>query len=84
MVRQMIIDTSRKINFGIYKGIKKTGYGQRMYGTYKGNNIDIYYDKQDKTKLFYVSDQLRNWIKSKLVYFDKGNKKVVTSENGRL
>lgn len=84
MVRKMIIDTSRKVNFGIYKWSKPTSYGERTHGVYKGYNIDIYKDKQDKTKLYYVSDQIKNWIKSKLEYFDKGIKKVVYSENGRL
>lgn len=77
----MIIDTSRKVNFGIYKGIKKTNYGQCVCGTYKGKNIDIYTDKNDKTKLFYVSDEFKNWIKSKLIYFDNGVKKVIRSES---
>ena len=81
----MIIDTNRKVNFGIYKWTKCTGYGQITHGEYRANNIDVYYDKRDKTKLIYVSDMLRNWIKSKLTYFDKkGNKRVTTSENGRL
>ena len=80
----MIIDTSRNVNFGIYRGIKRTGYGQCTHGEYKGYNIDIYYDKRDKTKLIYVSNQLKNWVKSKLEYYQKGIKKVVYSENGRL
>ena len=73
-----------QVNFGIYKGIKRTGYGQCTHGEYKGYNIDIYYDKKDKTKLVYVSDKIKNWVKSKLEYFDKGKKKTVISENGRL
>jgi hypothetical protein len=85
MVGKMIIDTNRKVNFGIFKWSKSTNYGYRTHGEYRTNNIDIYYDKQDKTKLYYVSDILKNWLKSKLTYFDKkGNKRVTTSENGRL
>lgn len=81
----MIVETNRKVNFGIYKWSKTTGYGQRTHGEYRANNIDVYYDSNDKTKLIYVSDMLRNWIKSKLTYFDnRGNKRVTTSENGRL
>lgn len=81
---EMDIKPINQVNFGIYKGIKRTGYGQCTHGEYKGYNIDIYYDKKDKTKLVYVSDQLKNWVKSKLEYFDKGKKKTVISENGRL
>ena len=71
---------STAVNFGIYKGIKKTNYGQCMWGEYRGNNIEIYEDKKDKTKLYYISDKLRNWIKSKLEYFDQGKKRTVRSE----
>ena len=76
----MIIDTNRQVNFGIYKGSKVTSYGHWDYGVYKGKNIEIYTDTRDKAKLYYVSDQFRNWIKSKLEYFDKGIKKVIRSE----
>lgn len=71
------------VSFGIYKGTKHTKYGQCDYGVYKKQNIEIYFDKQDKTKLYYVCDLVRNWIKSKLIYFDNGIKKVVRSENER-
>lgn len=82
MVREMIIETNRKVNFGIYKWTKCTGYGQRTHGEYKANNIDVYYDSKEKTKLIYVSDMLRNWIKSKLTYFDRGKKREITSIKG--
>ena len=79
----MIIETNRKINFGIYKWTKYTEYGHHDHGVYRNNNIDIYHDKKDNMKLIYISDILRNWIKSKLTYFDnKGNKRVTTSERG--
>ena len=68
----MEITPISNISFGIYKGSKVTGYGKCDYGVYKGNNIEIYHDTKDNTKLIYISDQLRNWIKSKLEYFDKG------------
>ena len=80
----MEITPINNTNFGIYKGTKITGYGQCDYGVFRGNNIEIYHDKRDKTKLVYVSDQLRNWVKSKLEYFDKGKKKTVISTNWRL
>lgn len=66
--------------FGIYLRTKKTFYGHCDIGKYKGNNIEIYYDYKDKTKLYYVSDAVRNWIKSKLIYFHNGIKKIMRSE----
>lgn len=77
----MIVETSRKINFGIYRGTKLSPFGKCDYGLYKDKNIEIYFDNQDKTKLFYVSDKFRNWIKSKLIYFENGIKKVLKGEN---
>lgn len=67
-------------SFGIYKGTRKTKYGQWTWGVFKGKNIEIYQDFKDKTKLYYVSDKLRNWLKSKLIYFENGIKKVIRSE----
>ena len=69
--------------FGIYLKTKKTAYGHCDIGLYKGKNIEIYHDYKDKTKLYYVSDAVRNWIKSKLIYFERGIKKIVRSENSR-
>ena len=66
-------------SFGIYKETRKTDYGQWDKGIFRGQNIEIYQDFKDKTKLYYVSDKFRNWIKSKLVYFDKGIKKIIRS-----
>ena len=79
----MYILPTNNISFGIYKGSKVTGYGNCDFGVYRNKNIEIYRDYKDKTKLIYVSDQLRNWIKSKLEYFDKNKKRVIVSENGR-
>ena len=76
----MNIQPISKINFGIYKGTKITRYGQCDYGVFKEKNIEIYFDKQDKTKLYYVSDLFRNWIKSKLIYFENNIKKIIRSE----
>ena len=59
-------------SFGIYRGTRKTNYGQWDWGVSKDKNIEIYQDFNDKTKLFYVSDKCQNWIKSKLVYFENG------------
>lgn len=76
----MKIQPITPINFGIYKGTKTTRYGQCDYGVFKEKNIEIYFDKQDKTKLYYVSDLFRNWIKSKLIYFENNIKKIIRSE----
>jgi hypothetical protein len=68
------------ITFGIYLKTRKTGYGQCDYGVYKNHNIEIYTAKENNKlihKLFYVSDAVRNFIKSKLIYFENGIKKVV-------
>ncbi len=71
------------ITFGIYLKTKKTNYGQCDYGIFKNNNIEIYTAKENGKlihKLFYVSDAVRNFIKSKLVYFENGLKKIVRCE----
>lgn len=74
----------KPIQFGIYKGTKVTGYGKCVYGKYKNNNIEIYTDTKDNAKLYYVSDNLRRWIKSKLIYFHNGIKKIVRSNSNGL
>lgn len=64
------------VTFGIYKGSKTTHYGHKDYGVYKEHNIEVYHDTKDNMKLQYVSDKFRNFIKSKLIYFDNGIKKI--------
>lgn len=71
---------TNQITFGIYKGHKPTGYGEFTWGKYRGYNIEIYDAKKDKMKLQYVSDQIRRWIKSKLIYFQDGVRKITRSE----
>lgn len=66
--------------FGIYLRTRKTPYGHCDIGRFRGANIEIYHDYQEKTKLYYVSDSLRNWLKSKLIYFEKGIQKILRSE----
>ena len=68
------------VSFGILKGYKKTPYGEFTWGKYRGYNIEIYDAKKDKMKLQYVSDHLRRWVKSKLIYFQDGIKKITRSE----
>ena len=46
-----------------------------------GYLVTLHDDKKDNAKLYYISDKFRNWIKSKLVYFINGVKRITTSEN---
>ena len=71
----------QNISFGIYLKTRKTSYGHCDIGKFKERNIEIYHDYETKSKLFYVSDVVRNWIKSKLIYFENNIKKIVKSEN---
>ena len=76
--------TVNPVTFGIYKGTRVTHYGQCDYGVFKNYNIEIYSAWADKTKkknfenlvhkLMYVSDMVRNFVKSKLIYFEIGGK----------
>ena len=68
------------VSFGIYLRTRKTSYGQCDYGIFKNNNIEIYTAKENGSllhKLFYVSDAVRNFIKSKLICFENGKKKIL-------
>ncbi len=69
--------------FGIFQEYRKTPYGQYTKGVFKGKHIEIFDAFKHKQKLYYVSDNLMNWIKSKLVYFQDGIKKVARSEAKR-
>lgn len=66
--------------FGIYKKTVFTTYGHKNFGEYKGKNITIYYDTERNVKMFYVTDAMRNWIKSKLIYIQDGVKKTIWSK----
>jgi hypothetical protein len=70
--------------FGVYKVTKITHYGHRDTGILRDKKLDIYTGRENgelKHKLYYLSDNLGNWIKSKLVYFENGKKvNVVRSE----
>ncbi len=78
---QPIQPTKPQPSFGIYLKTRKTAYGHCDIGKLKGYNIEIYHDYDTKSKLTYVSDMLRNWVKSKLVYFEHGIKKVNKSSS---
>ena len=47
--------------FGIYLKTRKTAYGHCDTGKFREQNIEIYHDYETKSKLFYVSDIVRNW-----------------------
>lgn len=80
----------------VFKGIRQGSkdymrdYGKvtRERGFFNGKRLDVYsaYDKEGKlvNKLYYLADNVGNWLKSKLVYFDKDGKKYkqITSEVG--
>lgn len=71
--------------FGIYKGSKKTPYGDYIWGNYKGYKIEIFDAKKYNQKLYYVSNnQTLKWIKSKLRYFQNGIRKVLRSESNGM
>ena len=76
----IIVETNRWTNFGIYKGTKKSPFGQCLYGTYKGNTIEIHSNKYDDNKLFYITDNMGKWIRSKLVYWVNGVKSIAKSD----
>lgn len=79
----MKIQPTNNVNFGIYKGYKKTSYGECIWGVYKNLRIDIYNAPTHEQKLYYVSDnKFFNWVKSKLKCY-KGRQvvKIIRSEN---
>lgn len=75
---------SKQINFGIYLKTNKTSYGWCDVGKYKGNNIEIYHDTREQMKLQYVSDHIRRFLQSKLVYFINGVRKITRSYGNGL
>lgn len=66
------------ISFGILKGYKKKPYGNYMWGEYKGKKIEVYDAYKHNQLLIYVSEKM-NFIKSKLIYWQDGNKKILRS-----
>lgn len=81
----MRVDNIQPINFKIYKGSAKKPYGEYMWGIYKDKKIEVFNAYNFNQKLIYVSDKLKRFIKSKLIYFVDGIKKVTRSEgNGTI
>lgn len=67
-------------SFKIYKKTRMTDFGQCVYGTYKNQNVEVYSKNENGKlihKLFYVSDVVQRFIKSKLIYFDDGKQKIL-------
>ena len=76
------VDTST--NFGILTHWHPTRYGYYMTGVYKGKKIDVYNAYKVDQKLIYVSDaKFLTWIKSKLIFFQDGIKKITRADNKR-
>lgn len=77
----MKIQPQSNVSFGILTEYRKTHYGDYTKGVYKGKRIEIYNATKYNQKLYYVSDnKLLHWIKSKLIYFQNGIKKIIRSE----
>lgn len=64
--------------FGILKGYKNRPYGSYMWGEYKGKKIEVYDAYRYNQLLIYVSEKM-NFIKSKLIYWQDGTKKISRS-----
>ena len=79
----MRVQLTDNITFGILKYAKAKPYGEYLEGTYKGYNIEIYDAYKYNQLLIYVSDKFRNFIKSKLIYWQDGAKKVTRAEGKR-
>ena len=68
--------------------MKPYGKVVKDVGIINGKKLEIYsaYTREGKLihKLYYLSDKVGNWLKSKLVYYQDGKKfKTIRSEKGR-
>ena len=67
-----------KCHKGTTEKLREYGKVIQDTGIFKGNKLDIYtaYDKEGNLmhKLYYLSDSVGNWIKSKLKYYGKNGK----------
>lgn len=73
------IQPTDNIKFGILKKVKKRPYGDYMEGAYKGYKVEVYDAYKFNQLLIYVSKNL-SFIKSKLIYWADGVKKVTRAE----
>lgn len=77
--------TTYNPSFGIYKGSRKTPYGDYIWGNYKGYKIEIYNASKYNQKLYYVrNSQTFKWLKSKLIYIQDGIKKILRSNSNGM
>ena len=80
----MKVQPTDNVSFKIYKGTKIRPYGEYHWGFFKDYKIEIYDAHKFKQKLIYVSDKFKNFIKSKLTYWQDGVKKVTKAEGRRV
>lgn len=78
----MKIQPVDNIQFGILKSYKKRSYGEYLEGEYKGFKYEIFNAYKNNQKLIYVSKNM-NFIKSKLIYWLDGVKKIMRAEGKR-
>lgn len=67
--------TTNNPTFGIYINTKPTWYGYVTHGTFKNQSIDVYNAFENgkiRHKLYYVTDNAFNWVKSKLKFYNNG------------
>lgn len=67
------------INFGILQEVNPRIYGEYMRGEYKGHKIEVFNAYKHNQLLIYVSKNAK-FLKSKLIYWLDGMKKVTISE----
>lgn len=76
----MHVNSVDNVSFKIYKSSSPREYGQYMLGQYKDYRIEVYDAYKYRQKLIYVTDKVKNFIKSKLIYWQDGKKKVTRAE----
>ena len=73
---QPIDNTIFKCHKGTTEKIRDYGKVIQDTGIFKGNKLDIYsaYSREGKLihKLYYLSDNVGHWLKSKLKYYENG------------
>lgn len=86
----MKVDNVNNTNFGIrIKPTKKIPYANNCYitediGFFKDRRISItknYVNDKLTSVLYYVKDNVGNWVKSKLKYIENDKKRVIWSKN---
>lgn len=75
----MKVQAVENTNFGILKRVKKRPYGEYLEGEYKGYKIEVYDAYKYNQLLIYVSKNM-NFLKSKLIYWVDGIKKITRAE----